>query len=193
MYEDQPFACPNKALAFSLLLAGCKLAPAEQGGPAINRYTVGFVRDRRDCAGMHIEEAAKWLYAKKVPGHVSWLFVRDAIFNRAIGAWDAEVDKMRVAKDTGEPYSAPDISPEIVMQVLCVRQNSVEAFNTLAFANRMSQIASTSTVSFSTEALKDDRGNTMPGLEKKHAKGSGKEWSIFGSDEGKKHLGVFKK
>lgn len=193
MYEDQPFATQNKPLAFSLLLAGCTLAPAEQGGPAINRYTIGFVRNRRDCQGMHLEEAAKDLYTRKIEGHVSWLFVKNATFDKAINAWEEIVDKLRQAASQEIEPKLPDIPTEVVMQVLCIRQNSVEEFNKLAFVNRMSQWASTAHATLRDEPMKDNKGETMPGLKKTVAKGGGLEWSIFGSDEMKKHLGVWQK
>lgn len=190
MQENQPFACPNKALAFSLLLAGCALAPADQGGPAINRYTLGLVRNRRDCEGMNLDEAAQYLYAKRVPGHVSWLFVRDDIFHRAIEAWENRVKAFREEKNSGVPMVLPDIDPEVVMEVLCVRQNSVDAFNSLAFLNPNSQIVSTAKTSSRSEPMKDEHGQTMEGLEKTFITGNVKEWGLFNSNEFKRREGI---
>lgn len=178
-----PFATTNRHLAFALLLAGCEMADHTEDGPAINTYTIGFLRQERfrsRVQGLDIEEAAKKLLNAKVPGVVSWLFVRNSIFEEAIKAWNEMADEVTKARHEGVAPQVPAVSAADTMRVLYIaqRKETDEFFDKLAFMNAGRQLVSTMEGS---SKAREDGGNTITG--------AGQVWTI-GAKDVRKHMKV---
>lgn len=116
--EPEPFRTQNRQLAFALATAGCSFASPDQGGPAINLYTIDFLRAKKIGVGKTLESAAADAVALGIPGVVTYLFKRDATFEKAMKAWDSMVDIHAMANHEGVEPELPEVPTEVIMQVL---------------------------------------------------------------------------
>lgn len=157
MSEIIPFTTQDKKLAMALALAGCSFLPCEHGGPATNTYTPQWLRNRRNPITGHaflpvdgvtpeeVEKMAEICVEKRIPGIVDYHFVQDAIFQRAIKAWDDMVKEMNRANIEAEAHfvefgkkqemtpAIPDISETIVMQVCYLQRCGQKEFEKAPF------------------------------------------------------------
>lgn len=178
--QNAPFTTSNRQLAFALAIAGCSFAAAEDGGPAINIYTLDFLRARNIGKGKPIEEAAREAFERRIPGNVTYLFARDATFERTIKAWDGMHEEFQRAANEGASPILPDIAEETVAQVLFIHANSLKTLAEVPFI----RTPLVSTVNASTKEVPIDG---KPGT-RKTVSGRGKIWSLGASPEIRKHL-----
>ncbi len=181
---------PNEQLAFALAICGVEFAGIEEGGPAVNSYSQGFLRQhhfRARFTGMSLTEAAQLCVKMGIHGNVTYLFRRSAISEEVIKAWDEMAQERRNADAENRAPGMPTISPTAMAQVLFVAANSVEEFRKVPFVNRMGQVASTMEGSSRSEAITRD-GEALPG-QREIQEHSGKVWSIFGKNV-REHLKV---
>lgn len=132
----EPFATENRQLAFALLTAGCELLPREEGGPAVNVYTVGVLRQRKVGTGKTLEAAALEAHQREIPGHVKYLFLRNELLERCVKKWDWTVNAIRMAREEGVDPVLDDIKEEHIIQTMCVAANNQKAFAKIAFIRR---------------------------------------------------------
>ena len=182
--QQQPFCTQNRKLAEALALAGCKWASREEGGPTLNIYTAGFLRDRRLMSSHPVpiqgfEKAAKEAEARKIPGIVTYFFERDETFQRAEKAWQDCCIELARAKLASEPPNVPDIPPEVVAQVICIAAYSAEGFKNAPFVNP----AWVTTMSGSRK--EDPKSKAAYTIE-----GTGKAWPLNASKEVREKLGI---
>lgn len=187
--RDQIYRCPNRQLAFALAICGAEFAEIQDGGPAANVYTPGFFQQQRFKAqysgsGMTLNDAAIAMVKRGVPGHVTYAFKRSSIVERVIAAWDAMAKERTQADADGRAPEMPTIPVDLMAQTLFVAANSTEEFAKVPFVNRMMQLASTMDGRASSEPIAGTPG------ERTTIEGSGKVWSIFGSEKLREHLNV---
>ncbi len=188
--RDEIFAMPNEQLAFALAVCGVEFAGIEEGGPAVNSYSAGFLRQHHFKArftGMSLTEAAQLCVKLGIHGNVTYLFRRSAISEDVIKAWDGMAQERRDSAEEGRAPEMPTISPTAMAQVLFVAANSTEEFRKVPFINRMAQVASTMDGTARTEAIMSG-GEALPG-QREIREASGKVWSIFGKSV-REHLKV---
>lgn len=180
----QPFVTQNRKLAEALALAGCSWASEEDGGPTRNIYTAGFLRDRKLLPNEQVtlakfEQAAKSAESRRVPGIVSYYFVRDKTFRDAEGAWQAVALEIQRAELASEPPKLPDISAEVVAQVLCIAANSAKHLADAPFLNPawVTTLSGTKTKSDTSES-----GFSISG--------TGKAWPLNATKEVREKLGI---
>lgn len=122
------FRTQNQQLAGALLDIGCELARQDQGGPADNLYTIGFLRDRKIGVGKPIETAVREAVRRKIPGIVTYVFKRSAKLEMAIKTWDDMVEERQKADHDSRPPIFPKVSDENVVQTIYVHALNREAF-----------------------------------------------------------------
>lgn len=181
-----PFSTQNQQLAFALMLAGCQFAGWDNGGPAQNLYTIGFLRARKIGVGQDIETAAIRAVEAKIPGIVTYFFQRTKTLEDAIAAWDLMVDEFRKAEADERPPITPDVSTAATMQVLFIRANSVKEFQKLPFMRPalVSNVQSTATEEPRFDGTKQKPAGASI------ISGKGQVWSLGASRETKNHLNV---
>lgn len=180
----QPFHTQNRKLAEALAVAGCRWAAREDGGPTMNTYTSGFLRDRRLMSSNPVslaifEKAAKDAVERRIPGIVTYFFVRDDTFYRAEEAWQKTCIEMARAELAAEAPNLPDISPEVVAQVLCVYANSMKHLRDAPFVNPpwVSTLGGSTTTDPKNELSKTTTGQ-------------GKAWPLNATKEVREKIGV---
>lgn len=178
----EPFSTQNRQLAFALATAGCRFQSQEEDGPAINLYTIPFLRSRKIGVGKSLEAAAKEAYDRGIPGIVTYLFVRDETFERAIKAWDVTVEELQKADAQNRSPILDDIPAETVMKVLCIYANNLRKLAEVPF------IRSPLVGIFDAETKEVPIAN-KPGP-RRVTTGKGKIWSLGASQETKKKLKV---
>ena len=184
---EQSFQTQNRQLAFALMVAGCTFAPIEQDGPAMNSYTPGFVRQPQFgnliTKGMSLDAAGAVLLRNRVPGIVTYFFLKNAAFYEAYESWVALEKEFAEAKSIGREPKIPEVSAADVMRSLYVAQHrqTKESFANVVFKNRKLQIINAMTGK--EESEKDAEGRTIRTVE-----GSGAAWTI-GSKSAKKKFG----
>lgn len=169
-FGTQYFSTQNRRLAFALATAGCQLAPK----PTQNLYTVDFLRSRGIGVGLTPEEAAKVAMAKKIPGIVTYFFVRSDLLMEAIKAWDDMAKAAKEAKEKGEEDIAPKVATVQVMEVLYVFSRNSKALSELAWLSPplVSSVAVAKTGT--------PENYTMTG--------KGKVWTVGASQQIREHL-----
>lgn len=153
----------------------------ELGGPTTNVYTIPFLRSRKIGVGKTFDAAAIEADRRRIPGHVTYFFVRDETFQVAIKAWDETVQAFQEAEQFGQTPVLPEVDTETVMRVLCVAANSQANFQRLAFIRR--PICSDISAETREEEIKDKPGK------KSLISGKGKVWTA-GAANIKKKLNV---
>lgn len=178
----EPFRTNNRQLAFALANAGCKFAPQdkENAGPAQNLYTLAFLRANKIGVGKTMDEAVDICLRNKIVGNVTYLFVRDEVFEKAIRAWNKIHASWVEADARGEVHPVPDIAPEVVMQVLFLYANNLAKLAEVPWFNR--PLLSDVTTSTKTEAIPGKPGS------RKVTTGSGRIWQHRASQATKRHL-----
>ncbi len=179
----QPFVTQNKQLAHALAVAGCRFAESEDGGPVMNTYTPGFLRDRRLIGNNPIsirefERAAEDAAAKRIPGIVTYFFERDDVFYRAEAAWQKMCEEISNAKIERRAPALPDISEEVVAQIMCIAAHGLKAINDAPFLT----VPWVSTIAGAESFDEDTRARSFAG--------SGKAWPLNISAEGRKKLNI---
>lgn len=193
--SEESFKTQNRQLAFALACAGCHFAPLANDGPAVNTYTLGFLREPRQkrlVGGLDIESAGKKLIEMGIPGHVTYCFIRDAVFEEAMAAWDEVVAEFQEAAHDRRDPSLPEVSAKVVAQVLCVAVNSQDEFAKVPFVNKMRQLVSTVTSSTKQVPIPDksSSGEANKPAPRTVVSGKGKVWTIGASKALKDHLKV---
>lgn len=194
-----PFSTSDKKLAAALATAGCAFLPISatpgvEGGPASNVYTPGFLRDRKVIEGQvpitEFEDGVAQLVARRIPGHVTYHFIRDAIFDRAIAAWDALVDEMVKARNENRAPKLPQISEETVMEVLYLHRMNEREFARVPFIKRPE--CAIGLAMTSEEPLPnhdpDTRKEAHLPVSRTRVKGSMKRWTLGCSQEMRDNL-----
>lgn len=177
--EGSFFQTQNRQLAFALASAGCEFAPQSAGGPAINTYTLGFLRSRRIGVGKTIDAAAKEAADRKIPGIVSYIFKRTPKLEEAIAHWDRIVDEFRRAEAEERAPRGEDLTlKQQVEAAYYFAHNSKEFANVPWFNSPL-----ISTIEASTSEVK-----TAGPDPKKVTRGKGKIWSLGASEEFKNQL-----
>lgn len=176
----------------ALLTAGCRFAPQEEGGPSQMVYTPDGLRDKRALTRMPVapqafEEAAKSAWEKKIAGAVTYLIVRDAVFERSIAAWDKMVALFAQADADGVQPSIPAIGEEVAMQVAYLRRVNEKRLRDVEFANK--PCLKIGTEKTSTHDIPGAGGVALPG-KREVTTGSGKLWSSNLNVEARQALGV---
>lgn len=189
--KDEYYSCPNRELARALAIAGVPFAPQKFGGPAVNTYSLGFVRQPRfkgRFAGKNLTDSAADCVAAKIHGDVTYRFVRGPLLDEVIAVWDAMAKERTQATADGRDPQMPSIPTAAIVQTLFVAANSEDEFRKVPFVNRMMQLASTMDGKSSDEPI-EQNGKELPGR-RTNVEGAGRVWSIHGSDKMKKHLEV---
>jgi hypothetical protein len=179
--QDQPFTTQNRKLAEALALAGCKWAAREDGGPTMNVYTADFLRSRRLLPATPVnipafEAATRAAFDRRIPGIVTYLFVRDDVFFRAVAAWDEVTRELQRADKEGRPPTIPPVDEETVSRVMAIAANSTKGFSDAPFVNP----AWCSTIGGSETTSDDGKRRTISG--------KGKAWQVTISKEDREKL-----
>lgn len=121
------FATTNKQLAEAWFNDGGAFAP-QPAGPCQNFYTAEFLRGRGIGIGQPLETAARLAVQQKTPGKVIYYLVRGEHLSRFLKAWDSADQEQVDAASAGRPPAVPEISTEIVAQVLHARSVNAKLF-----------------------------------------------------------------
>lgn len=130
-YGPNYFATTDRQLAFALVTAGCKFAPQTEdgrGGPCFMIYTPNCLRDRGIIPkgqGVDLpvfDRKAREAFEQGIPGDITYLVVRDEVFEESIKAWDEMVDGYAQADRDRTPPPVPVISATVAMQVQYMRR-----------------------------------------------------------------------
>lgn len=214
--KKEPYQTQERQLAFALMCAGGQFAADVDDGPATNVYSRGFLQQSRfdpiftdpktgrrrtvidsktkKERAMTIEDAAKILIARCIPGIVTYYFVRNAVFYEFIKAWDGITEALQDADQKGERPELPTISATVTAQVMCIAANNMAIFKTVPFMNKARQMVSTVTGSsrhspiLNPKAGQEGQPAELPG-KKYTVDGMGKAWTIDAEDI-KEHLKV---
>jgi hypothetical protein len=132
--DPKHFKTTDQPLAIALATAGCRLASQEEDGPAISLYTPEFLRSRGLIKGKvapsEFERVASDAFDKKIPGSVTYLFVRDDVFKRAMDAWDAMVNEYEKADEENREPESLDIDEATAMRVMYTQRVNARLFKT---------------------------------------------------------------
>lgn len=147
---EAPFTTTDAELAVALVTAGCKLAPHEADGPATNVYSPSVCRSlfgrwrQNPLTGEQsrspllslspvkpeeFERAVMRAEQLRIPGVVTYAFVKDAVFQRAIDAHDKMAEAFEIAQKTNSvPILAPlaQMSEEAAVMVVCYARRKNE-------------------------------------------------------------------
>lgn len=179
----EPFRTQNRQLAFALATAGCSFASPEEGGPAINLYSVDFLRARKIGVGKSLEAAAADAVSLGIPGIVTYLFKRDAILEKAIKAWDNMVELHAIAESEKTTPELPDVPVEVIMQVLHTHSMNLKSLVTQVPWCRRPLVTDAQS---STKEVPID-GKPAP---RNVTQGSGKVWTLGASKAIKDRLNI---
>lgn len=171
-FGTEYFSTQNRRLAFALATAGCQFAPK----PTVNLYTIEFLRSRGIGVGLTPEEATKVAAAKKIPGIVTYFFVRSDLLMEAIDAWDKMAKEAKEAKAEGREEGLPaDVTTEHIMQTLYVFSRNSKALSELAWLSPplVSTVAAAKVGADGSYSI---------------VNGQGKVWSTNASKEVREHL-----
>lgn len=182
---------PQRKIAEAMITAGIPFAEPEQGGPCLNSYTPGFLRDRgiigKAGIGMPaFEKKVIETHERQIAGHVTFFFQRTTEAENFIKAWDETAESIKrhrayeelsdaERKTTDAPRPLPDISAEVVAQVLCIHAANTENRRKLMFVN--APICDTLTGNFEQGETKGGAKECATGLAIGEATGGGKIWS----------------
>lgn len=173
-----PFTTTNRQLAFALATCGCKFAGQDQEGPAIQIYSVGFLRSRGIGKGKDVHKAVDEAISRKIVSNtIKYSFVRDHLFERCIKAWDGTVDMMQLHADKGlDAEFNPPVSEEDMMQILCVHANNCKKMaDELPWINK--PLVTDMTTSARSVPVTDPKsGEQLPGA-KEIVTGKGRIWT----------------
>ncbi len=201
---QQPFTTTDGELALSLITAGCQFAAVEEGGPAQQHWTPDTCRNRwitvRQLDGqktrisllkqitethrgddpVDFERAVMRAEKLRVPGIVTYYFLRDAVWQEAMEAHDKMVKEAQDAALQNRPMVFPEMTAAQIMAVCYARRCNEKDFPGYAWVRPVNL------------ALGDVRKTVTPKegvpgevLEQMsyRAAGGGKIWSINLSDE----------
>lgn len=200
----EPYKTQEKQLAFALMCAGGRFAPDEQDGPAINVYSTGFLRQSRFAKlfeavqavrKLDIEEAATMLIEREIPGIVTYVFVRDAVFDEFIAAWDGITTTMQEADQANIRPELPRHSATVVAQVMNIAANNLAIFAQVPFMNKARQMVSDVTGTtrhnpiLNPKAGQDGAPQHLPGTQDVTT-GKGRAWTIGLNAADKQRMGV---
>lgn len=203
-----PFQTSDGELALALFTAGCKPAPHEADGPAVNLYTANTCRNRwrtvrnattgepnrvpllthKNVYPDEFEKSVMLAEQLKIPGNVTYAIVQCPIFQKAIKCRNDWADEFEAAeRDSREPKK-PDFSvmndEEIIMTVFYFRQRNAESIKAMAWM-RSPRLAMGDTKK---ELRPDDAGLMPKALQEERSyvetnKDSLKTWDLHLSDE----------
>ncbi len=144
---------PNRRLAEGMITAGIPFATPDEGGPCLNYYTQGLLKDRGWAKGplpnKAFEErvlAVAQSGATNAAGHVVFFFERTAEAQSFVKAWDATAELVKQhhewetmppeerAKQDKAPDPIPNISAEVIAQVLCLHANNMKLLPQIIFS-----------------------------------------------------------
>jgi hypothetical protein len=179
------FSTNNRQLAFALATAGCTFAPQIKNspGPATNLYSLGFLRSKAICKGLSMEQAVDKLVSLKIPGNVTYNFVRNDTFAEAIKAWDKAVENIAFAQDNNTEIQTGAHSVAHIMEILCIHAN-----NSVGLANDLPWLSSPLLSDVAAHS-KDHEVSGKPDP-RVVTEGKGKIWSRNASKETKEKLGI---
>lgn len=195
MRDPLNFKTTDQQLALALVTAGCRFAP-QPDGPAINCYTPDDMRSKGllppgSVSIEEFEKAAAKAHSARKKGIVTYLIMKDEVFENAIKAWDAMVDEMQSAKDDNRAPNLPMIGEKTAMQVAYIMRLNARAIKDIPFFN--TPILSTMKGDSHTVPLP----NRTAGVKEVHApsgktvtEASGQIWSLGLSREKKKAIGL---
>jgi hypothetical protein len=175
------FKTNNFQLAFALATAGCTF-DTEDCGPTINLYTLGFLRDRKIGVGKTIEEAVLEACERRIPGNVTWCFVRDEIFQKCINAWDETVEELQKADAEKRTPQFEPIDERVIMRTLCLHANNRAGFMSKIWVN--APFISTVTSKTKEVPIKDKPAPRRVTV------GAGKVWQLGASKETRNKLKI---
>lgn len=186
-----------------MITAGIPLASGEEGGPCINEYTPGLLRDKRIIGANPIgptefERKVLETAERRIVGSVTFFFERTAEADRFIEAWDKTTDAIRAHREyeamsdadraqVDAPPALPSIPAEVVAQVLSIHANNLKTIAGLPFVN--APICNTLTGKYTQGTAKDGKtSECSTGVPMGETKGAGKVWSTDLSNEGRANM-----
>lgn len=196
--NDNPISMPNAKLALGMVTAGIPFAEPEDGGPALNYYTPGLLRDRRligqqGIGPIEFELKVIETAERGIAGSVVYFFQRTREAENFIEAWDKISDTIRRIREwetltdaeraeLDPPPKIPDIPIEVIAQVLCIHANNEERAKKLPFVNAPICNA----VAGKSSPGKETATGVMAGV----TEGAGQTWSTNLNDADRAKIGL---
>lgn len=194
--DSKHFQTRDAQLALALINAGCQYAPQNDQGPAENIYTPADMRSKGmltkgEASIQDFEAAVTVAVQKKRKGLVTFFIVRDAVFQRAIKAWDDMAEEFEKASNENRAPVVAEIDEATAMRVAYMLRMNAERVRDIPFVR--TPILSTLEGSSADIPV----ANRTAGVREAHAPGaktrttgSGAMWTLGLSDEKKRRLGI---